>query len=62
MKHLSYGLTALVAIILDQITKWAILVRFEFAERLNIIPDFFDLTLVYNYGAAFSFLANHNGW
>ena len=31
-------------------------------ERLNIIPDFFDLTLAYNPGAAFSFLADQGGW
>lgn len=62
MNHLRYWLTAAAAIILDQISKWAVLARFEFAERLNIIPGFFDLTLVYNPGAAFSFLADHSGW
>ena len=59
---LPYWLLAVVAIVLDQITKVAILNRFEFAERLNIIPNFFDLTLVYNTGAAFSFLAEAGGW
>lgn len=48
--------------ILDQISKWAILAKFEDFKRVNIIPHFFDLTLVYNTGAAFSFLANHSGW
>ena len=57
-----YWLLAIVAIVLDQITKVLVLNRLEFAERLNIIPDFFDLTLVYNTGAAFSFLANAGGW
>ena len=57
-----YWLLAIVAIVLDQITKVLVLNRFEFAERLNVIPDFFDLTLVYNTGAAFSFLANAGGW
>ena len=28
---------------------------------MNVIPHFFDLTLVYNPGAAFSFLANMGG-
>lgn len=62
MKYLSLYITAVVAIILDQISKWTILAKFEDFERVNIIPHFFDLTLVYNTGAAFSFLANHSGW
>lgn len=62
MKYLSLYITAVVAIILDQISKWTILAKFEDFERVNIISHFFDLTLVYNTGAAFSFLANHSGW
>lgn len=57
-----YWLLAIIAIILDQVSKTAILNRFEYTERLNIIPNFFDLTLVYNTGAAFSFLADAGGW
>ncbi|MDO5058313.1 MAG: signal peptidase II [Neisseria sp.] len=53
---------AVAAIALDQITKIAVLQRFEYGERLNIIPNFFDLTLLFNPGAAFSFLADHGGW
>lgn len=62
MKYLFLYITAVVAMILDQTSKWAILAKFEDFERVNIIPHFFDLTLVYNTGAAFSFLANHSGW
>ena len=58
MKYLSLYITAVVAIILDQISKWTILAKFEDFERVNIIPHFFDLTLVYNTGAAFSFAFN----
>ncbi len=57
-----YWLLIAAAIVLDQITKTLVLQRFQFAERLNIIPDFFDLTLVFNTGAAFSFLADAGGW
>ena len=57
-----FWLLAVAAVVLDQITKVAVLKNFEFAQRLNIIPDFFDLTLVYNTGAAFSFLAEAGGW
>ncbi len=45
----------------DQITKFAVLKRFSEGERLSVVP-FFDLTLAYNPGAAFSFLANAGGW
>ena len=55
-------LLAAVVILLDQITKIAVEKRFSFAERLSVIPGFFDLTLVYNKGAAFSFLATAGGW
>ncbi len=57
-----YLLLALAAIILDQISKFWTLANFRYQERLNIIPDFFDWTLVFNPGAAFSFLADQGGW
>lgn len=57
-----FFLLSLVAIILDQLSKWEILKHFTEGERLNIIQDFFDLTLAYNPGAAFSFLADQGGW
>ena len=40
MKYLSLYITAVVAMILDQISKWAILAKFEDFERVNIIPHF----------------------
>ena len=46
----------------DQLSKFAIERSFAFGERLAIVPGLFDLTLVYNRGAAFSFLANAAGW
>ncbi len=55
-------LLAIVVILLDQISKIAIERRFRLGERLNILPDYFDLTLVYNKGAAFNFLASAGGW
>lgn len=53
----------LVAILvsLDQLTKWLAENAFTYGERVNIFP-MFDLTLVYNTGAAFSFLASGSGW
>ncbi|AUM11968.1 signal peptidase II [Ketobacter alkanivorans] len=50
-----------VVVVLDQITKLAVDGSFEKYERLEILP-FFNLTLAYNKGAAFSFLAGAGGW
>jgi len=63
IKHpLSKWLTiSLAVIILDQITKQMVDRSFELYESLNVIP-FFNLTLAYNEGAAFSFLSDAGGW
>ncbi len=53
---------AVVIVLLDQATKAWIEHAFAFGERLPIIPGWFDLTLVYNKGAAFSFLSDAAGW
>jgi signal peptidase II len=53
---------AALVVVLDQLTKAWILARFALGERLAVVPSLFDLTLVYNPGAAFSFLADHDGW
>jgi signal peptidase II len=55
------ALAALV-IVLDQATKVLVQARFEYGERLPVIPGFFDLVLVHNTGAAFSFLSDAGGW
>lgn len=54
------ALTAIV-IALDQLTKSLIQARFEYGEAHYVAP-FFNLVLVYNKGAAFSFLASAGGW
>jgi signal peptidase II len=53
---------ALIGILLDQFTKLLVLRQFKLGERLPVIEGWFDLTLVYNTGAAFSFLAGAGGW
>lgn len=55
------ALSALV-LVLDQITKAWIVQRFRVGERVEVVPGWFDFTLVYNPGAAFSFLATADGW
>ncbi|MCL7745075.1 signal peptidase II [Guyparkeria hydrothermalis] len=48
-------------LVADQLTKWAALAGLAYARPVEILP-FFNLTLLYNTGAAFSFLADHDGW
>jgi signal peptidase II len=42
---------------LDQITKLYVHTHFNLGESISVIPDFFNLTYVRNFGAAFGFLA-----
>ncbi len=48
---------ALLLALLDQATKWLIVDRFYYGETLNLIPGFFNLTLVHNTGGAFGLFA-----
>jgi len=48
-------------ILLDQVTKWAVLESLVYGERREI-TKFFNLVLVYNKGAAFSMFASADGW
>jgi len=52
---------AAVVIVLDQLTKWAVLENFIYGERREI-TGFLNLVLVYNKGAAFSMFASADGW
>jgi signal peptidase II len=54
-------LLAAVIIVLDQAAKLYFNGSFTYGQRLNVLPVF-DLTLVFNRGAAFSFLATEAGW
>jgi signal peptidase II len=48
-------------LIVDQLTKLWFDSSLRYGERLQVLP-FFDFTLLYNPGAAFSFLADQAGW
>ncbi|MFZ6875116.1 signal peptidase II [Undibacterium sp. Di27W] len=52
---------AAIVILLDQVSKITISKAFTYGETLSI-TSFFNLTLAYNKGAAFSFLAAETGW
>ncbi|MCW8357642.1 MAG: signal peptidase II [Marinomonas sp.] len=52
---------ALILFVLDWLTKQAIESSLFYGQEIAVFP-FFDLTLRYNTGAAFSFLAQAGGW
>lgn len=57
-----YGL-AVVVIILDQLSKvYFVNTLHVEGNTLTVIEPIFNFTLAYNYGAAFSFLADKGGW
>lgn len=61
-RFLPYLAAAILVIVLDQISKIIILRELPYQSRLPVVDGFFDLTHVYNPGAAFSFLAGAGGW
>jgi len=52
---------AALLVLLDQWTKQYFDTHLHYGERWPVLP-FFDFTLLYNTGAAFSFLADGQGW
>ncbi len=50
-----------IVVLFDQLTKHWVVAELYLHERINILP-MFDITLAYNKGAAFSFLADAGGW
>ncbi len=52
---------AIAIVAADQASKWWVQGWLQHGQRLEVLP-FFDLVLVFNRGAAFSFLASAPGW
>lgn len=52
---------SIVVIVADQLTKYLATDLLNYAEPVAVIP-FFNLTLLHNTGAAFSFLSEAGGW
>lgn len=52
---------SVVVFTIDLLTKYIVVKNFQLYESINILP-IFNLTYARNYGAAFSFLADHSGW
>ncbi|WP_226034240.1 signal peptidase II [Aquitalea palustris] len=53
---------ALLVIVLDQLSKIYFNSQYQFGEMRDVIPGYFSFTLIYNPGAAFSFLRDAGGW
>jgi len=52
---------SLVVVVLDQLTKWMASSQLEMFNSVPVMP-LFNLTLMHNTGAAFSFLSDAGGW
>ena len=60
-RSLPWFALAAAIVVVDQLAKWWALAALVPRQPVEVLP-FFDLTLVYNRGAAFSFLAGAGGW
>lgn len=58
---LKWSWVSLLVIVLDQLTKLWASSALNYAEPVAVLP-FFNLTLMHNTGAAFSFLSEAGGW
>ncbi|MEI6837554.1 MAG: signal peptidase II [Alcaligenaceae bacterium] len=61
LKLTRWVLLASLIVLIDQLSKLWFDSALRYGERLNVL-FFFDFTLLYNRGAAFSFLADQPGW
>ncbi len=61
LKLSGWLLLAGVVIIADQVTKYWVMAALVVGEHVSV-TSFFNLVLVFNSGAAFSFLASAGGW
>ena len=60
--HLPWLLLSLLILVVDRVTKDIFEGTLSMYQRIEVIPGYFDWTLAYNTGAAFSFLADAAGW
>ena len=60
--HLPWLLLSVLILVADRVTKDIFEGTLSMYQRIEVIPGYFDWTLAYNTGAAFSFLADAAGW
>ena len=61
MKHAKWFILVLLLVVIDQLTKLMVYDYLKLYESFEI-TSFLSISHVHNYGAAFSFLANEDGW
>jgi signal peptidase II len=61
MRLFGYYFSAFLLVLADQLSKLWVFKSLQLYQSIEITP-FFNLTYVHNYGAAFSLLADENGW
>ncbi len=61
LKMLKWLALSLLAVVLDQASKWAVDSSMQLYQSISLVP-YFNLTYVRNTGAAFSFLSEAGGW
>ena len=61
MRRLGLAVAAAV-VVLDRLTKWAVLARFEGGEPVLPLAPFFNLVLVENTGISFGLLTSGSSW
>ena len=61
LKMLKWLALSLLAVVLDQASKWAVDSSMQLYQSIPLVP-YFNLTYVRNTGAAFSFLSEAGGW
>ncbi|MBW4659409.1 MAG: lipoprotein signal peptidase [Drouetiella hepatica Uher 2000/2452] len=62
LKNRLFWVTAAVGLVLDQLSKFAIVQNFQIGETLALIPGVFHFTYVVNKGAAFSLFSERGEW
>lgn len=58
MKYKIFFVNLLLSAVFDQVTKTYIASSFFIGESIDIVPSFFNLTYIQNYGVAFGFLSS----
>ncbi|MFH4355283.1 MAG: signal peptidase II [Neisseriaceae bacterium] len=62
MKNWLYLMLALLGVLFDQVTKYLVQLYIPYRGRIQLIPHWLDLTLVYNKGVAFSLFDHASNW
>jgi signal peptidase II len=59
-RYMPFALISAVVVVLDQVTKIAVLRHMPLYQSITVIPGFFNLTHIHNPGGAFGFMARHD--